>query len=86
MYLTPNRIETQIQKADRVMRILWRLYSPHRKHRKRIVRASYKLMEVVEELEALLNDVKEDYKKENKNPLDKKSIPPGYHTEDNVIE
>lgn len=79
MYLTPNRIETQIQKADKVMRILWRLYSPHRSHRKHIVKASYKLMEVVEELESLLVEVKKDYKVEKKSPLNKKSIPPGYY-------
>ena len=77
MYLNPQRIETQIKKADKLMRVLWRLYSPYRSHRKLIVKASYKIMEVVEILEELRNEVKKDYKEELKNPLDKNSIPPG---------
>ncbi len=60
------------------MRILWRLYSPYRSHRKLIVKASYKIIEVLEILEALQEEVKKDYKEEIKNPLEKKSVPPGY--------
>ena len=77
MYLNPQRIDTQIKKADKLMRILWRLYSPYRSHRKLIVKASYKIMEIVELLEELRDEVKKDYKKELETPLDKKSIPPG---------
>lgn len=76
MYLTPHRLEVQLDKADRLQKIIWRLYSPHRNHRKLIVKASYLCMELVEILEQLLKEVKEDYKDLDK--IDKKSIPPGY--------
>jgi len=79
MYLTPQRIESQLKKAEKIMRILWRLYSPYRSHRKKIVKASYLIMEVVEILEKLREDVKKDFAKELEKPLEKKSIPPGYH-------
>jgi len=80
MYLTPNRIETQLKKADKLSRILWRLYSPYRSHRKLIVKASYKLIEVVEILEDLLEKVKKDFQKEMEQK-DKKglNVPPGYY-------
>lgn len=78
MFLTPRRIENQIKKADKLMRILWRLYSPYRSHRKKIVKASYLAIEIVEILEDLLEEVKQDYKKEIDKPLTKTSIPPGY--------
>jgi len=75
MYLTPHRLEIQIDKADKLQRIIWRLYSPYKKHRKLIVKASYICMELVETLEELLRIVKEDFKDEL---INKKSIPPGY--------
>ena len=79
MYLTPQRIESQIKKADKLMRIIWRLYSPKRTHRKKIVKASYYVMEAVDILEELLEEVKRDFKEEMENPPQgKKSIPPGY--------
>ena len=77
MFLTVKRIETQIQRADKLMRVLWRLYSPYRKHRKLIVKASYKIMEVVEILEELKEIVIKDYQDEMKKPLECKSIAPG---------
>jgi len=77
MYLTPKRIERQIERADKLQRILWRLYSPYRKHRKLIVKASANIMEVIEQLEELVALVKKDYKEELKKPLEQKSIPPG---------
>jgi hypothetical protein len=79
MYLTPKRIAAQLKKADKLMRVIWRLYSPYREHRKKIVKASFYLIQVVELLEALLDEVKKDYANELKKPLTKKSIPPGYH-------
>jgi len=86
MYLTPKRLETQLKRADKLMRIIWRLYSPYRSHRKHIVRASNHLVETVEILENLLKEVKEDFKKELKDPLKKKSIPPGYHKKEEENE
>ena len=82
MYLNPQRIDTQIKKADKLMRVLWRLYSPYRSHRKFIVKASYKIIEVVELLEELKAEVEKDYKKESDKPLEKSSIPPGYYKKD----
>ncbi len=82
MHLTLQRVEAQVKKADKLMRVLWRMYSPYRGHRKRIVKSSYLLMQVVEELEELLKEVKKDFNNEIKNPLEKKSIPPGYHEGD----
>lgn len=81
MYLTPQRIKTQIKKADKLMKVLWRMYSPYRSHRKKIVKASYLIMEVVELLEQLDQEVSKDYKDELEHPLDQKSIPPGYHNQ-----
>ena len=80
MYLTPKRIETQLKKADKLSRILWRLYSPYKTHRKLIVKASYKIIEVVEILEELLKEVKKDFQKEMEQK-DKKglNVPPGYY-------
>jgi len=80
MYLTPKRIETQLRKADKLSRILWRLYSPYKTHRKLIVKASYKIIEVVEILEELLKEVKKDFQKEMEQK-DKKglNVPPGYY-------
>ena len=80
MYLTPKRIETQLRKADKLSRILWRLYSPYKSHRKLIVKASYKIIEVVEILEELLKEVKKDFQKEMEQK-DKKglNVPPGYY-------
>ena len=87
MYLTPKRIEAQIKKADKLMRIMWRLYSPYRSHRKYIVKASSHLVEAVEILEKLAELVKKDFKEELEHPLKKKSIPPGYYNkEDNNIK
>ena len=77
MFLTSKRVETQIQRADKLMRVLWRLYSPYRKHRKLIVKASYKIMEVVEILEELKEQILKDYQEEMDTPLERKSIPPG---------
>ena len=79
MHLTTKRIERQIERADKLMRILWRLYSPYRSHRKLIVKSSAYIMETVELLEKLLEEVKKDYTNELKNPLPKKSIPPGHY-------
>ena len=79
MYLTPRRIETQLNKADHLMRILWRLYSPYREHRKLIVKASYYLMEVVSLLEQLKKQVDEDISKEMSGKLVKPQTPPGYY-------
>jgi len=79
MYLTPRRIETQLKKADHLMRILWRLYSPYREHRKLIVKASYYLMEVVSLLEQLKKQVDEDFSKELSGKLVKPQTPPGYY-------
>jgi archaellum component FlaC len=79
MRLTLKRLEKQIERADKLQRILWRLYSPYKSHRKLIVKSSYKIIEIIENLEELLKKVKEDYKEEMEKPLDKKSIPPGYH-------
>ena len=78
MYLTPKRIEKQLQRADKLMRILWRLYSPYRKHRKLIVEASYNILKAHDALEELAEIVKRDYKEEMEHPLKNKSIPPGY--------
>jgi hypothetical protein len=78
MHLTPQRVNSQMKKADKLMRIIWRLYSPHRSHRKKIVKASYFIMEAADILEDLYEEVKKDFAKEMKNPLEKKSIPPGY--------
>ncbi len=80
MYLTPQRIESQIKKSDKLMRIIWRLYSPKRSHRKKIVKASYFIMEAADILEDLLAEVKRDFREEieNPKPQNKKSIPPGY--------
>ena len=80
MYLTPKRVETQLRKADKLSRILWRLYSPYKTHRKLIVKASYKIIEVVEILEELLEEVKKDFQKEMEQK-DKKglNVPPGYY-------
>jgi len=80
MYLTPKRVETQLRKADKLSRILWRLYSPYKTHRKLIVKASYKIIEVVEILEELLKEVKKDFQKEMEQK-DKKglNVPPGYY-------
>ena len=77
MFLTAKRIDTQIERADKLQRVLWRLYSPYRKHRKLIVKASYKIMEVVEILEELKDQIIKDYEEEMKTPLSRKSIPPG---------
>jgi len=82
MHLTPKRISKQLERADKLQRILWRLYSPYKSHRKLVVKASYKIIEVVEILEDLLKQVKADYKKELENPLEKKSYPPGYLDKD----
>jgi len=79
MHLTLKRIERQIERADKLMRILWRLYSPYRSHRKLIVKSSAHIMETVELLEKLLEEVKKDYANELKHPLPKKSIPPGQY-------
>lgn len=85
MYLTPRRIEIQLKKADHLQKLLWRLYSPYKKHRKLIVKASYLLMEVVEVLEELKRVVVEDFKREETNPLSSR-IPPGYHENKNQEE
>jgi division protein CdvB (Snf7/Vps24/ESCRT-III family) len=79
MYCTPKRIKKQLERTDKLIRIIWRLYSPYKSHRKCIVKASYKLLEAIEQLEELYKLVLEDYKKELENPLSKKSIPPGYY-------
>ena len=84
MFLTSKRVETQIQRADKLMRVLWRLYSPYRKHRKLIVKASYKIMEVVEILEELKDQIIKDYREELKNPLESKSIAPGGYDKEKV--
>jgi hypothetical protein len=78
MYLTPSRLNKQIDKTDKLMRVLWRLYSPYRSHRKIIVKASYKIIEVLELLETLQEEIKKEYKAEKEHPLEKRSIPPGY--------
>ena len=79
MYLTPKRVKKQVQRADKLMRILWRLYSPYREHRDCIVEAAYYIMKVVKILEALESKVVTDYKEELDKPLKQKSIPPGYY-------
>lgn len=79
MKLTPRRLEKQIERADKLQRILWRLYSPYKSHRKLIVQSSAKIIEIIEHLEELLEVVKKDYREEMEHPLEKKSIPPGYH-------
>jgi len=61
------------------MRILWRLYSPYREHRKLIVKASYYLMEVVSLLEQLKEQVDKDFSKELSGKLVKPQTPPGYY-------
>jgi len=66
------------------MRILWRLYSPYREHRKLIVKASYYLMEVVSLLEQLKEQVSKDYSKELSGKLVKPQTPPGYYDPNKV--
>lgn len=77
MYLTPHRISRQIERADKLQRILWRLYSPYKKHRKLIVKASAHAIEMIELLEELLEQVTKDYKEELEHPLPSTSIVPG---------
>ena len=86
IYLVPKRISRQIERADKLQRILWRLYSGFREHRKLIVKASYLTLQVVEVLEELLVLVKKDYKEEIKNPKMPKSTPPGYYKKDRSNE
>ena len=83
MYLTPKRIEAQLKRADKLMRIMWRLYSPHRAHRVYIVKIAAHLVDVVELMEKMLEQVKTDFKEEIEHPLEKKSIPPGYYNKEN---
>jgi hypothetical protein len=68
MYLTPKRISRQLERADKLQRILWRLYSPAKSHRKLIVKASAHIMEAVDIIEELLRIVDE----ENRNKIQKK--------------
>ena len=79
MYLVPKRISRQIERADKLQRILWRFYSPYKSHRKLIVKASAHILETIELLEALLVEVKKDYQEEMKNPKLPKSCPNGYY-------
>jgi len=78
MYLTPKRIQRQLDRAEKLQRILWRLYSPYKEHRKLIVKASYKIIEIVEILEELYSLVKSDYNKEFNNIDTNTRIPPVY--------
>ena len=82
MYLTPKRIETQLKRADKLMRIMWRLYSPHRSHRIYIVKIANHLVQAVELMEKMLEQVKKDFREEIEEPLEKKSIPPGYYNKE----
>lgn len=84
MYLTPKRIKTQVAKLDKVLRVIWRLYSPYRQHRKLIVKAAYLLMEAEETLEQLSEVTKKDFKQEMNQPLTQKSIPPGGYTKEDA--
>ena len=70
MYLTPKRISRQLERADKLQRILWRLYSPQRKHRRLIVKASAHIMETVDILEELLKVVDADYKEQIQKKID----------------
>lgn len=79
MFLTPKRIEKQLERADKVIRILWRLYSPYRKHRELVVEASFYALKVVKILEKLKKQVSEDFTRDMNKPLEKRSVPPGYN-------
>ena len=83
MYLTPKRLQKQIERSEKLMRILWRLYSPYENHLEKIVEASYYSIKVTKLLRSLEAEVKKDYREEMKHPLKKKSIPPGYHKKEN---
>ena len=84
MYLTPERVEQQINKADKLQKILWRLYSPYRSHRKLIVMASALVIQALELLEKLKIEVEKDFKNEIDHPLPTKSIPPGGYDHERV--
>jgi len=79
MFLTPRRIEKQLERADKIIRILWRLYFPYRKHRELVVEASFYALKVVKVLEQLKKQVEEDFKRDMNKPLEKRSVPPGYN-------
>ena len=83
MYLTPQRVDKQLQRIDKACRILWRLYSPYRSHRVLIAKAVYNALNALESLEQLLELVKKDYQKEveGKTSIDTSSTPPGYYRE-----
>ena len=81
MHLTPNRIKKQLERADKLQRIIWRLYSPYKTHRLHIVKASYKAIELIEELEKLLKSIEDTNREElNSGEIKKISAPPGYLT------
>jgi len=60
-------------------KILWRLYSPYRKHRELIAEAVYYALKGTRALEKLLRVVTTDYRKEIAGKsVTTKNIPPGY--------